>query len=119
MANNNNYGANTITTGNNGDGTVVQGKKHKTGSATINKTKEKKMQIKLELPDWGEEAQADNQDSISTSSNEEAYKPVHQKPPPNQKQRYNAANNPRKPVTAEEKRDLRRKKLARRGSSNM
>uniref|UniRef100_A0A182TVJ9 TIMELESS domain-containing protein n=1 Tax=Anopheles melas TaxID=34690 RepID=A0A182TVJ9_9DIPT len=46
-------------------------------------------------------------------------KPVHQKPPSNQKQRFNAANKQRNPVSVQEKKELRRKKLVKRGKSNI
>ncbi|XP_040161836.1 protein timeless isoform X3 [Anopheles arabiensis] len=61
-------------------------------------------------------------ESISTSSNEDDsphQKPVHQKPPSNQKQRFNAANKQRNPVSVQEKKELRRKKLVKRGKSNI
>lgn len=61
-------------------------------------------------------------ESISTSSNEDDspnQKPVHQKPPPNQKQRFNAANKQRHPAAAQDKKELRRKKLVKRGKSNI
>uniref|UniRef100_U5EZ31 Putative dna topoisomerase i-interacting protein n=1 Tax=Corethrella appendiculata TaxID=1370023 RepID=U5EZ31_9DIPT len=61
-------------------------------------------------------------ESISTSSNEDdspQQKPVHQKPPPNQKQRFNAANKQRNPTTIQDKKELRRKKLVKRSKSNI
>uniref|UniRef100_A0A182QXY1 Timeless n=1 Tax=Anopheles farauti TaxID=69004 RepID=A0A182QXY1_9DIPT len=61
-------------------------------------------------------------ESISTSSNEDDsphQKPVHQKPPSNQKQRFNAANKQRNAVSVQEKKELRRKKLVKRGKSNI
>lgn len=77
------------------------------------------MQTKLELFDCSYGTQVENQENISSSSNEDEFKPVHQKPPLNKKQRYNAANNPRKPVTLQEKKEIRRKKLVKRGRSSM
>uniref|UniRef100_A0A182JH25 Timeless n=1 Tax=Anopheles atroparvus TaxID=41427 RepID=A0A182JH25_ANOAO len=61
-------------------------------------------------------------ESISTSSNEDDIphqRPVHQKPPSNQKQRFNAANKQRNPISVQEKKELRRKKLVKRGKSNI
>uniref|UniRef100_A0A1L8DX49 Putative dna topoisomerase i-interacting protein n=1 Tax=Nyssomyia neivai TaxID=330878 RepID=A0A1L8DX49_9DIPT len=62
----------------------------------------------------------DQHESISTSSNEDEQKPVHQKPPStNQKQRYNAANKQRNVTTVADKKELRRKKLVKRSRSNI
>ncbi|XP_055680869.1 protein timeless isoform X3 [Lutzomyia longipalpis] len=64
----------------------------------------------------------DQHESISTSSNEDEspqQKPVHQKPPSNQKQRYNAANKQRNTATVADKKELRRKKLVKRSRSNI
>ncbi|XP_059617920.1 protein timeless isoform X2 [Phlebotomus argentipes] len=64
----------------------------------------------------------DQHESISTSSNEDEtpqQKPVHQKPPCNQKQRYNAANKQRSAATVQDKKELRRKKLVKRSRSNI
>ncbi|XP_055711913.1 protein timeless isoform X2 [Phlebotomus papatasi] len=64
----------------------------------------------------------DQHESISTSSNEDEtpqQKPVHQKPPCNQKQRYNAANKQRNATTVQDKKELRRKKLVKRSRSNI
>ncbi|XP_053697294.1 protein timeless isoform X5 [Sabethes cyaneus] len=74
-----------------------------------------------ETSDCGYGTQAEKE-SISTSSNEDDgpnRKPVHQKPPPNQKQRYNAANKQRNQVSIQEKKELRRKKLVKRSKSNI
>lgn len=71
------------------------------------------------MSDCGYSTQKENQESISTSSNEDEFKPIHQKPPPNQKQRYNAVNNPRKPITLQEQKEFRRKKLVKRGKCSM
>lgn len=70
---------------------------------------------------YGTQVEAEKE-SISTSSNEDDgpnQKPVHQKPPPNQKQRFNAANKQRNPVSIQEKKELRRKKLVKRSKSNI
>lgn len=75
--------------------------------------------IKIESSDCGYGTQVENQESISTSSNEDEFKPVHQKPPPNQRQRFNLVNNPRKVFSAQEKKELRRKKLVKRNKSSM
>lgn len=74
-----------------------------------------------ELSDCGYGTQVENQESISTSSNEDNYpcQKIHQKPPCNQKQRYNAVNNPRSAITAQEKKELRRKKLVKRSKSSL
>ncbi|XP_058822846.1 protein timeless isoform X2 [Topomyia yanbarensis] len=59
---------------------------------------------------------------ISTSSSEEDTancKPVHQKPPPNQKQRLNAANKQHHPMLIQEIKEQRRKKLVKRNKSNI
>lgn len=74
-----------------------------------------------EASDCGYGTQAEKE-SISTSSNEDDgpnQKPVHQKPPPNQKQRFNAANKQRNPASIQEKKELRRKKLVKRSKSNI
>ncbi|XP_055635789.1 protein timeless isoform X3 [Toxorhynchites rutilus septentrionalis] len=74
-----------------------------------------------ENSDCGYGTQAEKE-SISTSSNEDDgpnVKPVHQKPPPNQKQRFNVANKQRKAMTFQEKKELRRKKLIKRSKSNI
>ncbi|XP_055590048.1 protein timeless isoform X4 [Uranotaenia lowii] len=81
-----------------------------------------KNQVSLsETSDCGYGTQAEKE-SISTSSNEDDgpnRKPVHQKPPPNQKQRLNAAKKQRNPVSIQEKKELRRKKLVKRSKSNI
>lgn len=81
-----------------------------------------KGQISLsETSDCGYGTQVEKE-SISTSSNEDDgpnQKPVHQKPPPNQKQRFNAANKSRNPAAPHEKKELRRKKLVKRSKSNI
>lgn len=73
-----------------------------------------------EISDCGYGTQIENQEAISTSSNEDyPYEKVHQKPPSNQKQRFNAANNPRSAITAQDIKDLRRKKLVKRSKSSL
>uniref|UniRef100_A0A2M4BA25 Putative dna topoisomerase i-interacting protein n=1 Tax=Anopheles marajoara TaxID=58244 RepID=A0A2M4BA25_9DIPT len=83
---------------------------------------QKQSQVSLsENSDCGYGTQVEKE-SISTSSNEDdtpQQKPVHQKPPSNQKQRFNAANKQRNPVSVQEKKELRRKKLVKRGKSNI
>ncbi|XP_039441744.1 protein timeless isoform X11 [Culex pipiens pallens] len=74
-----------------------------------------------ETSDCGYGTQAEKE-SISTSSNEDDVpnqKPQHQKPPPNQKQRFNAANKQRNPAAVPDKKELRRKKLVKRSKSNI
>lgn len=79
-----------------------------------------------DLSDCGYGTQVENPESISTSSTEEysTKPPMHKPPTTNQKQRHNAAvNKVRKgaaaPVTVQEKKDLRRKKLVKRSRSTM
>uniref|UniRef100_A0A182K6R2 Timeless n=1 Tax=Anopheles christyi TaxID=43041 RepID=A0A182K6R2_9DIPT len=83
---------------------------------------QKQMQVsQSENSDCGYGTQVEKE-SISTSSNEDdspQQKPIHQKPPSNQKQRFNAANKQRNPVSVQEKKELRRKKLVKRGKSNI
>lgn len=83
--------------------------------------KQNKYPSNSEMSDCGYGTQVENHESISTSSNEDNYpcQKVHQKPPSNQKQRYNAVNNPRSAITAQEKKELRRKKLVKRSKSNL
>ncbi|XP_021703082.1 protein timeless isoform X2 [Aedes aegypti] len=91
-------------------------------STTNGQTQKEKNQIsQSETSDCGYGTQVEKE-SISTSSNEEDgpnQKPLHQKPPPNQKQRFNAANKSRNPTTIHEKKELRRKKLVKRSKSNI
>lgn len=81
-----------------------------------------KNQVSLsETSDCGYGTQAEKE-SISTSSNEDDgpnQKPLHQKPPRNQKQRFNAANKQRNPTAIPDKKELRRKKLVKRSKSNI
>ena len=74
-----------------------------------------------ELSDCGYGTQVENPELVSaTSSNEDDRPPCHQKPPlTNQKQRYNAANNPRSAITINDKKELRRKKLVKRSRSSL
>lgn len=74
-----------------------------------------------ELSDCGYGTQVENPEFLSTtSSNEDDKPPCHQKPPSsNQKQRYNAVNNPRSAITIQDKKEWRRKKLVKRSKSNL
>ncbi|XP_037917085.1 protein timeless isoform X2 [Hermetia illucens] len=75
-----------------------------------------------ELSDCGYATQVENQESISTSSNEDEspqQKPVHQKPPCNQKQRFNAGKKGRNAASSQDKKESRRKKLVKRSKSNL
>lgn len=74
-----------------------------------------------EQSDCGYGTLVEHQESISTSSNEDNYpcQKVHQKPPCNQKQRYNAANHIRSTINAQEKKECRRKKLMNRNKSRL
>lgn len=72
-----------------------------------------------EVSDCGYVTQVENQESISTSSNDDDQphqKPVHQKPHTFQKSRYNT--NKTRATTALEKKELRRKKLVKRSKTN-
>lgn len=73
-----------------------------------------------ETSDCGYGTQFENQESISTSSNDDEQphqKPVHQKPHTFQKSRYKDGKS--RAITALEKKDLRRKKLVKRSKTNM
>ncbi|XP_050510976.1 protein timeless isoform X1 [Diabrotica virgifera virgifera] len=73
-----------------------------------------------EISDCGYVTQMENQESISTSSNEDDQphqKPVHQKPPIFQKTRYNSSKN--RTTTTLDKKELRRKKLVKRRKTNI
>lgn len=73
-----------------------------------------------EISDCGYVTQIENQESISTSSNEDDQphqKPVHQKPHTFQKSRY--SNGKFRATTVLEKKELRRKKLVKRIKTNM
>ncbi|XP_018567388.1 protein timeless isoform X2 [Anoplophora glabripennis] len=72
-----------------------------------------------EISDCGYVTQIENQESISTSSNEDdqpQQKPVHQKPHSFQKSRYNGKF---RVTTVLEKKELRRKKLVKRSKTNI
>lgn len=72
-----------------------------------------------EISDCGYGTQVENQESISTSSNDDDQphqKPVHQKPHTFQKTRYSTGKN--RATTALEKKELRRKKLVKRSKTN-
>ncbi|BFF96130.1 protein timeless [Drosophila madeirensis] len=71
-----------------------------------------------ELSDCGYATQVENQESVSTSSNDDDMpqgKPLHQKPPCNTKPR----NKQRHILTPLDKKELRRKKLVKRSKSNL
>lgn len=70
-----------------------------------------------DFSDCGYGTQRENHESVSSSSNEEAYatQKVHQKKPTNQKHRQYAVNNSR--IVVVEKKELRRKKLIKRSKS--
>ncbi|CAH1113832.1 unnamed protein product [Psylliodes chrysocephalus] len=70
-----------------------------------------------EISDCGYATQVENQESISTSSNEDDQKPVHQKPPTFQKTRYTSNKN--RATTTLEKKELKRKKLVKRRKTNI
>ncbi|KAI4464273.1 timeout/timeless-2 [Holotrichia oblita] len=73
-----------------------------------------------EVSDCGYVTQVENQESISTSSNDDdqpSQKPVHQKPHTFQKSRYNTQKT--RTTTALEKKELRRKKLVKRSKTNI
>lgn len=83
-------------------------------------TKSKSISLQSEISDCGYGTQVENPDLMSTSSNEDDRNPrPHQKPPTNQKQRFNAANNPRSAITAQETKERRRKKLMKRNKSSL
>lgn len=75
-----------------------------------------------EFSDCGYGTQVENQESISTSSNDDdlpQVKPIHH-PPCNQKQRYNAANKQRNNcLTIQDNKDWRKKKLVKRSRSTL
>lgn len=71
-----------------------------------------------ELSDYGYGTQVENQESISTSSNDDEspqQKPVHQKPHMVQKPRNKVGSN----NSQQDKKEIRRKKLIKRGKINM
>ncbi|KAK9879710.1 hypothetical protein WA026_006770 [Henosepilachna vigintioctopunctata] len=71
-----------------------------------------------EISDYGYVTQGENQEFVSTSSNDDdqpSQKPVHQKPHTFQKTRY---NNSKKAATTLDKKELRRKKLVKRSKTN-
>ncbi|XP_044268612.1 protein timeless isoform X2 [Tribolium madens] len=75
--------------------------------------------VSSQSEDFGYVTQVENQESISTSSNEEdqpQQKPVHQKPHTFQKSRYNTGKS--RAATALDKKELRRKKLVKRSKTN-
>lgn len=85
-----------------------------------NTKKRESPSLQSEVSDCGYVTQVENQESISTSSNDDDQphqKPVHQKPHTFQKSRYN--NTKTRATTALEKKELRRKKLVKRSRTNM
>lgn len=91
-------------------------------SSNATNTKKESPSSQSEISDCGYATQLENenQESISTSSNEDEQphqKPVHQKPHTFQKTRYKDSKS--RAVTALEKKDLRRKKLVKRSKTNM
>lgn len=79
----------------------------------------KKLSIS-ELSDCGYGTQVENAEVMSTSSNDDDMPMAHQKPPlTNQKQRFNAVNNPRSAITIQDKKEWRRKKLVKRSKSSL
>ncbi|VEN57921.1 unnamed protein product [Callosobruchus maculatus] len=78
------------------------------------------MSSQSEISDCGYGTQIENQESISTSSNDDDQphqKPVHQKPHTFQKTRYNSGKG--RATTELEKKELRRKKLVKRSKSHI
>ncbi|KAK9754625.1 Timeless PAB domain [Popillia japonica] len=89
------------------------------GANTTN-AKQKCSSSQSEVSDCGYVTQVENQESISTSSNDDdqpSQKPIHQKPHTFQKSRYNAQKT--RATTALEKKELRRKKLVKRSKTNI
>lgn len=84
-------------------------------SESLSSIEQRKKSIISEFSDCGYGTQVENHELISTSSNEDDIPMGHQKPPlTNQKQRYNAVNNPRSAITIHDKKEWRRKKLVKR-----
>lgn len=89
-------------------------------SESVYSTDQRKKSIKSEFSDCGYGTQVENRELISTSSNEDDIPMGHQKPPlTNQKQRYNAVNNPRSAITIHDKKEWRRKKLVKRSKCSL
>ncbi|KRT80145.1 hypothetical protein AMK59_8236, partial [Oryctes borbonicus] len=89
-------------------------------SGTSTNSSKKRASSQSEVSDCGYVTQVENQESISTSSNDDdqpSQKPVHQKPHTFQKSRYNTQKN--RATTALEKKELRRKKLVKRSKTNI
>lgn len=87
--------------------------------ATENKSTEREA-TQSEISDCGYVTQVENQESISTSSNDDDQphqKPVHQKPHTFQKTRYISGKS--RATSILEKKELRRKKLVKRSKNNM
>lgn len=93
---------------------------HQPSPQTLGQKRNSHPSSQSEISDCGYGTQFENQESISTSSNEEDHpqiKPVHQKPHTFQKSRYKDGK--LRAVTILEKKDLRRKKLVKRSKTNM
>lgn len=74
----------------------------------------------ISISDCGYGTQVENQESISTSSNDDDQphqKPIHQKPHTFQKSRFNGGKS--RATTALDKKELRRKKLVKRSKTNV
>lgn len=91
-------------------------------SISFNQGQKRRPTSQSELSDCGYGTQVENQESISTSSNDDdspQVKPIHH-PPCNQKQRYNAANKQRNNcLTIQDNKDWRKKKLVKRSRSTL
>lgn len=88
-------------------------------SSTSTAIEKQHSQSASDFSDCGYGTQRENQESISSSSNEEFYasQKVHQKKPSNQKHRQNASNNSRNTAAILEKKELRKRKLIKRSKS--
>lgn len=91
-------------------------------SNIFNQGQKRRPSSQSELSDCGYGTQVENQESISTSSNDDdspQVKPIHH-PPCNQKQRYNAANKQRNNcLIIQDNKDWRKKKLVKRSRSTL
>lgn len=110
-------------TNSHGSFTSSFGNKPKSNPPDGNIAKETSQSEQLSDCGYGTQVSQENQESISTSSNDDEspkQKPVHQKPPStNQKQRFNAAQKQRNVQSSQDKKDIRRKKLVKRSKSSM
>lgn len=99
-------------------------RKSSVGSTTDNG---RKKSVFSEISDCGYGTQVESSGRpevlLTTSSNEDEQPQhfhLHQKPPAtNQKQRYNAVNNPRSAITRNDRKEWRRKKLVKRSKTNL